>query len=114
MWFDFSAHGKPGRVIAAARTSAVLFDRDGTLVDDVPYNGDPDLVTPRPGARSALDLLRGKGIRLGIVSNQSGVGRGLLTEDDVRRIALALPQAEEHDHHEAHGPRDVLAVGGGA
>lgn len=68
----------------------MLFDRDGTLVDDVPYNSDPDLVTPRPGARAALDLLRRKGILLGIVSNQSGVGRGLLTEDDVHRVHARL------------------------
>jgi D-glycero-D-manno-heptose 1,7-bisphosphate phosphatase len=64
----------------------VLFDRDGTLVDDVPYNGDPDRVVLTPCAREAVDLLRARGIRLGIVSNQSGVGRGLLTEDDVRRV----------------------------
>jgi len=38
---------------------AVLFDRDGTLVDDVPFNGDPDLVTPRPGARAAVTRLLG-------------------------------------------------------
>lgn len=63
-----------------------MFDRDGTLVDDVPYNGDPDLVVPKPGARAATDLLRVKGIRLGIVSNQSGVGRGLLTATQVRRV----------------------------
>ena len=64
----------------------MLFDRDGTLVEDVPYNGDPALVALRPGARAAVDLLRARGIRLGIVSNQSGVGRGLLTEDQVRRV----------------------------
>jgi HAD superfamily hydrolase (TIGR01662 family) len=63
-----------------------LFDRDGTLVDDVPYNGNPALVTPRPGARAALDSLRAQGIRVGIVSNQSGVGRGLLTDEQVRRV----------------------------
>lgn len=64
----------------------MLFDRDGTLLEDVPYNGNPDLVIPVPGARDALDLLRGNGFRLGIVSNQSGVGRGLLTHADVRRV----------------------------
>lgn len=64
----------------------MLFDRDGTLVEDVPYNGNPDLVRPRPGARTAVDLLRANGIRLGIVSNQSGVGRGLLTTGQVRLV----------------------------
>jgi histidinol-phosphate phosphatase family protein len=65
---------------------AVLFDRDGTLVVDVPYNGDPGRVTPMPGAREALDRLRAAGVALGVVSNQSGVARGLLTPDDVEAV----------------------------
>ncbi|MEU8665205.1 D-glycero-alpha-D-manno-heptose-1,7-bisphosphate 7-phosphatase, partial [Actinoplanes philippinensis] len=58
---------------------AVLFDRDGTLVVDVPYNGDPALVRPMPGAREALDRLRAAGLRLGVVTNQSGLARGRFT-----------------------------------
>ena len=58
---------------------AVLFDRDGTLVVDVPYNGDPAAVVPVPGAREALDRLRAAGVRVALVTNQSGVGRGLIT-----------------------------------
>ncbi|MEU0970945.1 HAD family hydrolase [Streptomyces sp. NPDC005917] len=68
------------------RVAAVLFDRDGTLVEDVPYNGDPDRVRPLPGARRALDLLRAEGVATGVVSNQSGIGRGLLTDAQVRRV----------------------------
>nr|WP_200305238.1 HAD-IIIA family hydrolase [Streptomyces adelaidensis] len=68
------------------RVAAVLFDRDGTLVEDVPYNGDPTRVHPLPGARQALDLLRAAGLPTGVVSNQSGIGRGLLTDTDVRRV----------------------------
>ncbi len=60
--------------------AAVLFDRDGTLVVDVPYNGDPERVMPMPGAREAIDRLRTAGIPVGIVTNQSAVGRGLITE----------------------------------
>jgi D-glycero-D-manno-heptose 1,7-bisphosphate phosphatase len=71
---------------SARAVAAVLFDRDGTLVEDVPYNGDPGLVRPVPGAREALELLRGEGVATGVVSNQSGVGRGLLTDADVRRV----------------------------
>jgi HAD superfamily hydrolase (TIGR01662 family) len=55
---------------------AVLFDRDGTLIVDVPYNGDPDRVEPMPGAQTALDRLRRAGLRLGVVTNQSGLARG--------------------------------------
>jgi histidinol-phosphate phosphatase family protein len=58
---------------------AVLFDRDGTLVTDVPYNGDARQVEPMPGARHALDRLRAAGLRLGVVTNQSGLARGRFT-----------------------------------
>ena len=65
---------------------AVLLDRDGTLVVDVPYNGRPERVVPVPGARQALDRLRAAGVRLAVVSNQSGVARGLVTPDDVEAV----------------------------
>ncbi|MEU4428063.1 HAD-IIIA family hydrolase [Actinoplanes sp. NPDC024001] len=58
---------------------AVLFDRDGTLIVDVPYNGDPDLVRPMPGAKEAVARLRAAGLRLGVVTNQSGLARGRFT-----------------------------------
>jgi HAD superfamily hydrolase (TIGR01662 family) len=63
-----------------AAPRAVLLDRDGTLIADVPYNGDPALVRPLPGVHAALGRLRARGIRLAVVSNQSGIGRGRLTE----------------------------------
>jgi histidinol-phosphate phosphatase family protein len=65
---------------------AVLFDRDGTLVRDVPYNGDPARVELMPGALEAVRALRAHGLRIGVVSNQSGIGRGLLTEDQVHAV----------------------------
>ncbi|MET9116971.1 HAD family hydrolase [Streptomyces longwoodensis] len=68
------------------RIRLVLFDRDGTLVEDIPYNGEPDLVRPVPHAREALALLRARGIATGVVTNQSGVARGLLSTADVRRV----------------------------
>jgi histidinol-phosphate phosphatase family protein len=69
-----------------SRPDAVLLDRDGTLIFDVPYNGDPDRVAPVPGARAALDRLRAAGLPLAVVSNQSGVARGLLEREDVVRV----------------------------
>ncbi len=68
------------------RPAAVLFDRDGTLVVDVPYNGDPDRVALRPGAREAVERLRRAGIPTGVVSNQSGIARGLLTEREMHAV----------------------------
>ncbi|WP_245713019.1 HAD-IIIA family hydrolase [Micromonospora nigra] len=71
---------------------AVLFDRDGTLVEDVPYNGDPGRVRPVPGARAALDRLRAAGLRLAVVTNQSGLARGLFTESDMRAVHDRIEQ----------------------
>ena len=65
---------------------AVLFDRDGTLVHDVPYNGDPALVDPVPGALAALTRLRAAGVPVGVVTNQSGIGRGTVGRDQVDRV----------------------------
>ncbi|GGW41502.1 hypothetical protein GCM10010503_17110 [Streptomyces lucensis JCM 4490] len=65
---------------------AVLFDRDGTLVADVPYNGDPGRVRLLPGAAEAVALARSHGLATAVVSNQSGIGRGLLTAGQVRRV----------------------------
>jgi HAD superfamily hydrolase (TIGR01662 family) len=66
--------------------AAVLCDRDGTLIVDVPYNDDPALVLPLPSVRRGLDRLRDAGVALGIVSNQSGIARGTLTDDAVARV----------------------------
>ncbi|AYN42861.1 HAD-IIIA family hydrolase [Streptomyces dangxiongensis] len=69
-----------------SRLSAILFDRDGTLVQDVPHNGDPGRVRLLPGAAAAVALARSAGLPTAVVSNQSGIGRGLLTVDQVRRV----------------------------
>ncbi|MER7609103.1 HAD-IIIA family hydrolase [Nocardioides sp. NPDC127503] len=64
----------------------VLLDRDGTLIEDVPYNGDPALVRPLPGVREALDRLRAEGVRLMIVTNQSAIGRGVISEQQADAV----------------------------
>jgi HAD superfamily hydrolase (TIGR01662 family) len=87
----------------------VIFDRDGTIVFDVPYNGDPDAVKPVPGVKEALDKLRAAGLPLGVVSNQSGVGRGMITIDQVesvnRRIEELLGPFQAWVYC-PHGPHD--------
>ena len=50
-----------------------LFDRDGTLIENVPYLTDPGRVQPVPGAGQTLAALRRNGIAVGVISNQSGV-----------------------------------------
>jgi D-glycero-D-manno-heptose 1,7-bisphosphate phosphatase len=64
----------------------VLFDRDGTIIVDVPYNGDPALVEPIKGAKALLDELRERRVRVGVLTNQSGVGRGMIDEEHVRAV----------------------------
>ncbi|MFA9428799.1 HAD-IIIA family hydrolase [Egicoccus sp. AB-alg2] len=77
---------------AGSRPAAVLFDRDGTLVHDVPYNGDPAMVRPVAGARQALDRLRAAGLPIAVISNQSGIGRGLLTREQVDAVNARIEQ----------------------
>jgi HAD superfamily hydrolase (TIGR01662 family) len=88
--------------IRPGRPAAILFDRDGTLVQDVPYNGDPEQVVAMPRARLALDQLRAAGIRVGVVSNQSGVARGLISRAQVEAVNRRL--------EELLGPMDAWAV----
>ncbi|MDQ3762688.1 MAG: HAD-IIIA family hydrolase [Actinomycetota bacterium] len=66
--------------------AAVLFDRDDTLIHDVPYNTDPAAVRPVPGARDVLDRLRDIGIPVGVVTNQSGVARGLISREQLEQV----------------------------
>jgi len=88
---------EPGR-----RIEAVMCDRDGTLIEDVPYNGDPALVTVLDGVVDGLALLRSRGIALAMVTNQSGVAKGLIERADVDAVNAAVV--------ELVGPLDVVAV----
>ena len=65
-----------GRCPVPARPAAVLLDRDDTLVHDVPYNGDPELVLARPGVRRGLDRLRAAGIPLASSRTRAGSPAG--------------------------------------
>ncbi len=78
--------------------AAVLFDKDGTLLDDVPYNVDPTLMRFAPGAGEALAILAAHGFRLFVISNQSGVALGRFPHD-----ALAGMQAHLARMFEASG-----------
>lgn len=84
-------HGLRGRIRARGARSwpqvrAVLFDRDGTLIRDVPYNSDPGLVEPVPGAIAAVRAARRHGLAVGMVTNQSGIARGLLSRADAEAV----------------------------
>ncbi|MBA3453405.1 MAG: HAD family hydrolase [Deltaproteobacteria bacterium] len=66
-------------------TPALFLDRDGTLIVDVGYPRDPALVEPIPGAIAALRELQAA-YKLVIISNQSGIGRGLITEAEAQAV----------------------------
>ena len=65
---------------------AIFLDRDGTLIEDVGYPNDPEQVRLLDGAVDALVRLREAGFALVVISNQSGIGRGLITPDEARRV----------------------------
>ena len=59
---------------------AVFLDRDGTIMHDVEYCGDPKAVRVFPGVTEALRRLKQAGFKIVIITNQSGIGRGYFTE----------------------------------
>lgn len=66
---------------------AVFLDRDGTLVDDPGFLRDPDDVRLLPGAADAVRLLNAAGVPAVVVTNQSGIGRGLISEPEYRLVS---------------------------
>ena len=65
------------------KRGALFLDRDGTIIEHVHYLHDPAQVTLAPGARDALAEARARGLLLFILTNQSGVGRGMFTIAEV-------------------------------
>jgi D-glycero-D-manno-heptose 1,7-bisphosphate phosphatase len=65
---------------------AVFLDRDGTIMEDCNYCSDPKDVRIFPGVREALLRLKSKGFKLIIITNQSGIGRGLMTFEQYRAV----------------------------
>jgi D-glycero-D-manno-heptose 1,7-bisphosphate phosphatase len=65
---------------------AVFFDRDGTLMEEVNYCSDPAKVRVYPGASDALRQLRAAGWRVFVITNQAGIGRGLITEEQYQAV----------------------------
>jgi D-glycero-D-manno-heptose 1,7-bisphosphate phosphatase len=70
----------------------ILLDRDGTLIEERHYLSDPALVALIPGVAAPMRRLAGLGCRFYLASNQSGIGRGLFSEDDYRRVHARLAQ----------------------
>jgi len=73
-----------------ARRAAVFLDKDGTLIENVPYNVDPALLRFTPRALPALQLLSRAGFALVVVTNQSGIGLGRFTRAQFLELQRAL------------------------
>lgn len=90
---------------------AVFLDRDGTVILDRDYPGDPDGVELLPGAAGAVARFNAAGLPVILVTNQSGIARGLITDADFRAVqgrTEALLEAEgarlDGVYHCPHGP----------
>ncbi len=67
--------------------SAVFLDRDGTINEDPGYLGEPEKVKLYPDTAKALSILKKKlNFKLIVISNQSGIARGLITKDNVDKV----------------------------
>jgi histidinol-phosphate phosphatase family protein len=69
---------------------AIFLDKDGTLVDNVPFNVDPDRVRLASGAADALVHLQAAGFRFAVISNQPGIALGLFPERALDAVAMRL------------------------
>jgi D-glycero-D-manno-heptose 1,7-bisphosphate phosphatase len=100
----------------AAPRTAVFLDRDGTVIVDRHYLGDPAGVELLPGAADAISRLNRAGIKVILVTNQSGIGRGYFSESDFRavqrRLSKLLADADAHldgVYHCPHSPDETPA-----
>ncbi len=65
---------------------AIFLDKDGTLIENVPYNVDPAFIRLADGAPEGVRILADAGFSLYVVTNQSGVARGYFPEDALRPV----------------------------
>jgi len=95
------------------KRTAVLLDRDGTINEDADYLSDPSGVALIDGAAKAIRLLNERGVKVAVLTNQSGVGRGFFTERDVDAVNARLEEllaaegaSVDAIYHCPHSPDD--------
>ena len=71
-------------------TRAIILDKDGTLIEDLPYNVDPRRIRLAPGAREAIRIWAAEGWPIAVATNQSGVARGYFTREDLAAVERHL------------------------
>lgn len=95
---------------------AIFLDKDGTLINDVPYNVDPSLIRLAAGATEGLRRLHASGFRLIVISNQSGIARGFFSEeamtgvhDRIRQLLAELGVPLTGFYYCPHHPSGTVA-----
>jgi histidinol-phosphate phosphatase family protein len=83
------------RSVAESKSSrnsrpAIFLDRDGTIIDEVGYLGDPEKINFYPGAIEAMKELQDAGYLLIVVTNQSGIGRGYFCEETAAAVNFSM------------------------
>lgn len=78
--------------MSGALRPAVFIDRDGTLITERHYLADPEGVRLVPGAAEALAALRRAGFALVVVTNQSGIARGLYRLEEYEAVAARVEE----------------------
>lgn len=98
---------------AARRTGAVLLDRDGTIMQNRHYLADAEGVSLLPGARGGIHALNAVGLPVAVLTNQSGVARGLVPPEALVAIHQRLREELQAGgarvdgiYHCPHGPED--------
>ncbi len=97
--------------------SAVFLDRDGTLIEDAHYLSDPEQIRLLPGVIRALRRLGMAGYSLVVISNQSGIARGLFTREQLDAVNRRFSELLENEsislngiyccpHHPREGGKD--------
>lgn len=83
---------KPMSLQCSVRRGAVFLDKDGTLVEDLPYNVDPDRLLLLSGVRAGLRALHDLGYPLVVVSNQPGIAKGYFSARSLQGVFERLEQ----------------------
>jgi len=83
-------HAPQSNAAGLAGKAALFLDRDGTVIENVPYLDDPGQVSLIPGAREAIATFRSRGYAVILVTNQSGVARGLVSIEQYQAVEAAV------------------------
>lgn len=78
--------------LSFSMTPAIFLDKDGTLIENVPYNVDPAQMRLCAGVAAGVQQLQAAGFALVVVTNQSGVARGYFTETAIAPMERHLRQ----------------------